>query len=57
MCKYLLDLIGFNADEPGDCYDSKTKLSYFIGCYHIAKFLRKKTKTTTKLTYERPINK
>ena len=23
MCKYLLDLIGFNVDEPEDYYDSK----------------------------------
>ena len=31
MCKYLLDLIGFNTDDPEDYYDSnynsKTKLS------------------------------
>ena len=31
MCKYLLDLIEFNADKPEDYYDrnydSKTKLS------------------------------
>ena len=25
MCKYLLDLIGFNVDEPEDYYDSKMK--------------------------------
>ena len=27
MCKYLLDLTGFNADKPKYYYDSKTKLS------------------------------
>ena len=27
MCKYLLDLIGFNADKPEDYYDSKLQLS------------------------------
>ena len=26
MCKYLLDLIGFNVNEPEDYYDNKTKL-------------------------------
>ena len=37
MCKYLLQLIGFNADEPEDYYDSnhnsKMKLSIILLFY------------------------
>ena len=31
MCKYLLDLIGFNADEPEDYYDT---ISTNFVCYN-----------------------
>ena len=33
MCKYLLDLIGFNVDKTEDYYDSKTKLSIILLSY------------------------
>ena len=33
MCKYLLDLIGFNVDKTEDYYDSKTKLSIIFLSY------------------------
>ena len=42
MCKYLLDLIGFNADKPmekqllpEDYYDSKTKDKYNLWTLHV----------------------
>ena len=37
VCKYLLDLIGFNADKPEDYYNSKIKLSVIPLSYIIMK--------------------
>ena len=36
MCKYVLDLIGFNVDKHEDYYDSKTKLSIILLSYSLA---------------------
>ena len=37
VCKYLVDLIAFNAHNPEDDYDSKTKLSVIPLSYIIMK--------------------
>ena len=49
MCKYLLDLIRFNADETEDDYNSKTKLSIILLSYsklkHVGQRINFKTNT------------
>ena len=36
MCKYVLDLTGFNGDKPEDYYDTKQKISTTLVRYNIS---------------------